>query len=564
MRHVAADRRAPAPRCSRVRDRRRSCAPPRGRIRGRRRSRSARSARRSGERDREPVRFAVYDAVSERLLSNSKETDGDIGVEVAEVAVRRESHLARRAAFRLRRSAPSGPSPGRAVAAWPDADRARDAESLRTCPASRSRSSTSACCVCASWIGRMKFLRLLDGDRHAGQLLADVVVEIAGDVRARRFLRVDQTSGQLPDPLVARSNRRLTCQDRFFGATPSGSLHEESGDRQQLRGDHDDRADDVPAIGFPHGRREESDLRFRWQPRRVDAPSLDLAPVEGRARAARLRSECPGRACPRESAAPSARPASAGLARAAHHAADDTGADVEIDRAVHRHRRGLRRRFARRPADPAAPAPRFPRCQRWRTMLRGGTALTTSSDVGHRLPVDERELDLARKRAELGSHRVDVLLVRRCAMTNTRFGRRVQLQRQLQRFAHTRCRPGPPRCRRRRCERARPGTAIPAKTIGASGKSSSRLSSTNWSASFVIAITRSMRRPSILPPDVVASAADASRAEPIGFQVFGEVVDRDVGARHQDLANRLVQHRVRWKESATPSEWSGQFGRDRS
>ena len=39
-----------------------------------------------------------------------------------------------------------------------------------------------------------------DSERNARQFLADAVVEIAGDARARGLLCVDQTARELPDP----------------------------------------------------------------------------------------------------------------------------------------------------------------------------------------------------------------------------------------------------------------------------------------------------------------------------------------------------------------------------
>jgi hypothetical protein len=85
-------------------------------------------------------------------------------------------------------------------------------------------------------------------------------VEIARDVCARRLLGVDQSARELANPVVARLDRGLACKDRLFGPTSSGSLQQQSRDRQQLRGDHHDRSNDVRTVGFPHGRREEEDL----------------------------------------------------------------------------------------------------------------------------------------------------------------------------------------------------------------------------------------------------------------------------------------------------------------
>ena len=74
--------------------------------------------------------------------------------------------------------------------------------------------------------------------------------------------------------------------------------------------------------------------------------------------------------------------ANAGLARSAHHAADDARADVEIAGAVHGHRRGL----GHEPRDLVrihdVPGIRAASCQMYRITLPGGTALTAASRSG--------------------------------------------------------------------------------------------------------------------------------------------------------------------------------------
>ena len=81
-------------------------------------------------------------------------------------------------------------------------------------------------------------LQAADADRHRGQPLADVVVQIAGDLGARRFLRVDQAARHLPNALVARAQRRFPRPDRVVGPAQPCARLQQPGDQQQL-GDHD-------------------------------------------------------------------------------------------------------------------------------------------------------------------------------------------------------------------------------------------------------------------------------------------------------------------------------------
>ena len=124
------------------------------------------------------------------------------------------------------------------------------------------------------------------------------------------------------------------------------TLHEKSHDQHQLRGNNDGDCDDVSAIRLPRRRGAESDLRTLWQPGRVDAPSPQLAPVDG--------GHQPGvchRHALRSSTVEDLESHSCGanprFARPAHEAADDAKPHVEIARAVHRHGRG----FGHEPGD---------------------------------------------------------------------------------------------------------------------------------------------------------------------------------------------------------------------
>ena len=193
-------------------------------------------------------------------------------------------------------------------------------------------------------------------------------------------------------------------------------------------------------------------------------------------------------------------------------------------------------------------------------MLRGGTALITSSTARQRLLVDIRELHLSGKVAELGSHRS-----RRSAGSPTA-PRRTPA-------ASTGGAPAPASVfphRRRRPDR-RDASARAADALVRDGDPGERRSARRETArrddrartaseSLVIAITTSMLTALILPPNVVGERRRTPPPEPVGLEVFRVVVNRDIGARHQDLSNGGVQHRVRGKELASPNERSAPFG----
>ena len=147
----------------------------------------------------------------------------------------------------------------------------------------------------------------IDADRHVGQLLADVVVQIAGDVGARRFLGVDEPPRHLPDAIVAGAQRRLARADGVVGAAQPRALPQQPGDQQQLRDHYHDRRHDVGAVQFPRGRHLETNVRARREPRLIDAPAPQLPPVEYRPDPRTLRRECSRAPHPPECAAPSRR-----------------------------------------------------------------------------------------------------------------------------------------------------------------------------------------------------------------------------------------------------------------
>ena len=68
-------------------------------------------------------------------------------------------------------------------------------------------------------------LEAAERDRQAGELLAQVVVQVARDPRPLDFLGRDQPSGQILNLLMAGLQDRLVLAHRLFGALPFGDVH---------------------------------------------------------------------------------------------------------------------------------------------------------------------------------------------------------------------------------------------------------------------------------------------------------------------------------------------------
>ena len=111
-----------------------------------------------------------------------------------------------------------------------------------------------------------RVLERADPHRHEDELLAHVVVQVLGDAGPRRLLRVDEPSGHLLNPVVARSKRRLPGAYRLLREAQPRSLPEQSGDEHGLHHDHRQRSDDdVPVIHVPDRRGDEADVGSRGQ-----------------------------------------------------------------------------------------------------------------------------------------------------------------------------------------------------------------------------------------------------------------------------------------------------------
>ena len=162
------------------------------------------------------LRAAVEDAVTQRFLRDAKEADRDVGVNGADAVRTGELDLA--------------PVPLCDLLAM-RAQRRGEAQQAKRRRMEVVRQAADAlervACLAIELGDALLHFRILEGTggvlqaadahRHRGQPLADVVVQIAGDLGARRFLRVDQAARHLPNALVARVQRRFPRPDRGVG-----------------------------------------------------------------------------------------------------------------------------------------------------------------------------------------------------------------------------------------------------------------------------------------------------------------------------------------------------------
>lgn len=106
-----------------------------------------------------------------------------------------------------------------------------------------------------------------------GQLLVDVVVQLACDAGALRFLRGEQLSAHFTDAHHALAQRPLRAP------TPR-AMHDESDNQRGLDGQQGRSTEDVPTIAIPGaGLAELDDTAGRQQPA-VERPPIELPHIE--------------------------------------------------------------------------------------------------------------------------------------------------------------------------------------------------------------------------------------------------------------------------------------------
>ncbi len=106
-------------------------------------------------------------------------------------------------------------------------------------------------------------------------------MQIACDSCPGGFLSVDQAAGELPNAFVARSERRVARTSDFLSTTPARVLSQQPANEKRLENEERDCAEDVPAVQLPRGGFPELNDRFGGETRHIDAPSAELAPIEG-------------------------------------------------------------------------------------------------------------------------------------------------------------------------------------------------------------------------------------------------------------------------------------------
>lgn len=83
--------------------------------------------------------------------------------------------------------------------------------------------------------------------------MAQVVMELAGNAVALRFLTGDEASRQIMNAPVACGKGCLVIAQPLFRAPAPRALHEESRDERHLREKHQARADDVLLVVIQEG-----------------------------------------------------------------------------------------------------------------------------------------------------------------------------------------------------------------------------------------------------------------------------------------------------------------------
>jgi hypothetical protein len=106
-------------------------------------------------------------------------------------------------------------------------------------------------------------------------------VKITCDSRLRGLLSVDETARELPDAVVARSERSVACAIDFLGAAPARVLSHQPTDEKSLEDQERECGQDVPVVQLPDCWVFELDDGAGREARGIDIPPPQLAPIEG-------------------------------------------------------------------------------------------------------------------------------------------------------------------------------------------------------------------------------------------------------------------------------------------
>ncbi len=120
----------------------------------------------------------------------------------------------------------------------------------------------------------------LEIDRQHRELLADIVVQFARKPGVLLFLGREQSPAEVANAIVARTKLFLARTQPLLGLTASVSLKEQARDQRRLRQHQRRRADDVASVAIPDREIAIPHERSRGDASFVDAPPLELTPVE--------------------------------------------------------------------------------------------------------------------------------------------------------------------------------------------------------------------------------------------------------------------------------------------
>ena len=137
-------------------------------------------------------------------------------------------------------------------------------------------SSSAAAASVGPWAAPRSSSRSISRTRH---LLADVVVEVPCEACALGLLRVEQTRGEIADPIVAPLQRRLASAHLRFRLMAPRPLHEQPGNERRLRQHDGDRRQEIRPKALPGAGGAKPDGGPGGNARLADVPALQLTPV---------------------------------------------------------------------------------------------------------------------------------------------------------------------------------------------------------------------------------------------------------------------------------------------
>jgi hypothetical protein len=121
-------------------------------------------------------------------------------------------------------------------------------------------------------------------DRQSGDLLTQVIVQVACEARTLEFLRVDQPADEVLVLFRDHPVARLALAQGGFDPAPPDALHDQARDEGRLKQHDAHRRNDVVLVLLPYAGLPEPDGAAGGHARFVDAPVLQGPPVKHRHR----------------------------------------------------------------------------------------------------------------------------------------------------------------------------------------------------------------------------------------------------------------------------------------